>query len=69
MTRWMSCDLCDRQTTRLHSFVSCGIEGAACDECYEYDAEAYDEPPAQYLDEQIDPQEEAWEQARADDAA
>ena len=58
MTRWMSCDLCDRSTTRLHSFVACGVEGAGCDLCTDYDWAAYDEPRAKYLDEQIDSRED-----------
>ena len=52
------CDLCNRHTTRLHSFVACGLEGAGCDQCTNYDWKAYDEPRAQYLDEWIDWQEE-----------
>ena len=58
MTRWLSCDLCNRHTTRLHSFTAYGLEGAGCDQCTNYDHEAYDEPRAQYLDEWIDWQEE-----------
>jgi hypothetical protein len=55
----MSCDICDRRTNRLHSFTSCGLEGAGCDLCTDYDWAAYDEPRALFLDEQHDPLEEA----------
>ena len=57
MTHWMSCDVCGRLTTRLHRFHAYGLEGAGCDLCTHYEWEAYDEPRAQYLDEQIDPRE------------
>jgi len=59
MTQWMSCDVCTRLTTRLHSFHAYGLEGSGCDICTHYEWEAYDEPRAEYLDEQIDPHEEA----------
>jgi hypothetical protein len=55
----MSCDVCGRLTTRLHSFHAYGLEGAGCDLCTHYEWEAFDEPRAQYLDEQIDEQEAA----------
>lgn len=62
MDRWMSCDCCGRLTDRLHYCVAYGTDTAACDQCYGYDAEAYGEPRARYLDEQIDPQEqEEWD--------
>lgn len=60
MIRWMQCDVCARLTNRLHSGETCGLEYAACDECCHFDAEAYDEPRALYLDEQPDPREDAY---------
>ena len=47
-TEFASCDVCGRLTTRLHCCVAYGTDTAACDECYGYDAEAYDEPPGEY---------------------
>jgi ribosome-binding protein aMBF1 (putative translation factor) len=38
------CDLCGRQCTRLHHFEAYGLEGRACDDCANYEWEAYDEP-------------------------
>jgi hypothetical protein len=37
-------------TNRLHHCVAYGTDTSACDECYGYEAEAYDEPAAEYLD-------------------
>jgi len=58
MTQWMSCDVCTRLTTRLHSFHAYGLEGAGCDLCTHYEWEAYDEERAEFLDERTDPMEE-----------
>jgi hypothetical protein len=49
--RWMSCDCCARLTDRLHRLVAYGTDTSACDACCDYDAAAYDEPPARYRDE------------------
>jgi hypothetical protein len=49
-SRWMQCDCCARFTDRLHYCVAYGLDTAACDQCARYDAEAYDEPRAQYLE-------------------
>ena len=49
---WRQCDCCGRHPDRLHHLVAYGTDTAACDACSGYDAEAYDEPAAQYLDEQ-----------------
>jgi ribosome-binding protein aMBF1 (putative translation factor) len=51
MSNWMQCDCCGRMTNRLHKCVAYGLDTAACDDCYDYDAEAYDEAPALYLEE------------------
>jgi hypothetical protein len=64
---WMQCDCCARLTDRLHYCVAYGLDTAACDQCSGYEAEAYDEPPARYLDEQEDPEEVAYA-AREPDA-
>jgi hypothetical protein len=60
MTNWMQCDCCSRMTDRLHHGFTCGTEYAACDACCNYDAAAYDEPPARYLDEEVDPEDLAY---------
>jgi hypothetical protein len=52
MTNWMQCDCCARMTNRLHCCVAYGMDTSACDQCCGYDAEAYDEPPAEYADEE-----------------
>jgi hypothetical protein len=44
----LQCDPCSRLTTRLHYCEVGGLETWACDECFDYDPEAYDEPPAIY---------------------
>jgi hypothetical protein len=60
------CDPCGRMTDRLHHGFTCGLEYAACDACYGYDHAAYGEPPARYLDEIPDPEEEErWQREYA----
>jgi hypothetical protein len=51
-------------TNRLHHCGAYGTEYCACDNCAHYDADAYGEPPALYLDEQIDPQEQEEHERR-----
>jgi hypothetical protein len=50
MSGFISCDCCGRLTNRLHHGFTCGTEYAACDECCDYDWDAYGEAPAEYLD-------------------
>jgi hypothetical protein len=38
------CDCCGRIVHRIHRLVAYGTDTAACDDCCDYDAEAYDEP-------------------------
>ena len=52
MTTWIQCDCCGRLTDRVHHTEAYGSDTTACDSCCCYDAEAYDEPRARYLDEQ-----------------
>jgi hypothetical protein len=59
MAEFYQCDCCARLTDRLHHLVAYGTDTAVCDACCDYDADAYGEPPARYLDEQPDPEEEA----------
>jgi hypothetical protein len=47
-------------TNRLHHGVAYGGDVSACDECAHYDAAAYDEPAARYLDEEVDPEDLAY---------
>lgn len=45
------CDVCQRMTTRIHHTEVTGVDTSVCDECCGYDADAYDEPKAQYMTE------------------
>jgi hypothetical protein len=56
----MQCDCCSRFTDRLHHGEMYGCEYAACDQCCNYDAAAYDEPMGRYLDEEVDPEDIAY---------
>ena len=38
------CDVCGRHCYRLHMCEAYGTETALCDDCYDYEWEAYDEP-------------------------
>lgn len=58
------CDVCGRHCSRLHKFVACGLEGASCDDCYQYDTSAYDEDPDPLLYPE-DPKEREDEERRA----
>ena len=37
------CDCCGRMASRLHAVVAYGMDCTACDECCDYDPEAYGE--------------------------
>lgn len=38
------CDICARHCSRIHCCEAYGIETGACDDCFDYEWEAYDEP-------------------------
>lgn len=49
--QFRQCDVCGMFTNRVHHTTVTGIDTTACDECFQYDAEAYGEPLAQFLTE------------------
>ena len=39
-----SCDICGRACSRTHELQAYGLDTIACDDCADYEWEAYDEP-------------------------
>ena len=44
MAQRYQCDVCGRFCSRIHHTEAYGMDCSACDDCYDYDYEAYDEP-------------------------
>jgi hypothetical protein len=39
------CDVCGRHCSRIHQGMAYGMDTSACDDCWGYEWEAYDEEP------------------------